>query len=100
MKNYIYIFLFLSFNLSAQLLSVINLDSKHSGNWQFRKKGESEWKNAQVPGCIFTDLMHRKLIPDPFISDHEKKVQWVETCDWEYRSDFNITDEQLKLYAH
>lgn len=100
MRNCIYIFLFLAFTSNAQLLLVENIDSEHSGNWQFRKKGETEWKSAQIPGSVFTDLMHHKLIPDPFISDNEKKVQWVESCDWEHKSVFRVTGEQLKQFTH
>lgn len=47
-------------------------------NWQFRQLGKSEYYPARVPGCIHTDLMFNKLIPDPYFRDNEKLVQWVE----------------------
>lgn len=40
----------------------ISLDS----NWQFRKAGDTEWLPAKVPGCVHTDLLDHKKIPDPF----------------------------------
>lgn len=94
------ILFFFSFNLSAQLLMVNPLDSEHSGRWEYRKKGDAEWKTAQVPGNIFSDLLRNKIIPDPFIDDNEKKVQWVESCDWEYKAVFTLSQEELSKYTH
>jgi len=57
---------------------------QHSG-WEFRNISENTWHPAEVPGCIHSDLMRLKLIPDPYIGTNEQKVQWVDTCYWEYR---------------
>ncbi len=56
-----------------------------SGTWQFRRIGEQEWLPATVPGGVHTDLLAAGRIPDPFVGDHEKDVQWVAESDWEYR---------------
>ena len=60
-----------------------------AGRWQFRQAGTEEWLPAMVPGGVHTDLLAAGLIPDPFVSDNEKRVQWVAESDWEYRCSFN-----------
>ena len=61
-----------------------------SGAWQFRQSGSEEWLPARVPGGVHTDLLALGRIPDPFVADNEKKVQWVAESDWEYRRVFNV----------
>lgn len=59
--------------------------------WQFREVGTTDWHIASVPGCVHTDLLANKLIDDPFYRDNEKKQQWIDKKDWEYRTTFNVT---------
>jgi beta-mannosidase len=56
-----------------------------SGPWQFRQPGETDWLPATVPGGVHTDLLAIGRIPDPFVGDNEKSVQWIAKMDWEYR---------------
>lgn len=51
---------------------------------------------AQVPGTVHQDLINHKQLPDPFYGINEQKIQWVENEDWEYRTAFTVTPEQLK----
>jgi beta-mannosidase len=67
-----------------------------SGQWKFRQTHTEEWLPANVPGGVHTDLLALSKIPDPFVADNEKKVQWIGNSDWEYRYIFNITPELLK----
>ena len=60
-----------------------------TGSWQFRKAGTNEWLPGQVPGGVHTDLLALGRIPDPFVADTEKHVQWVAESDWEYRRSFS-----------
>jgi beta-mannosidase len=48
------------------------------------------WYKAVVPGTIHTDLINNKLIPDPFYSDNEKRLQWIGEMDWDYRTFFDL----------
>ncbi len=48
-----------------------------TGKWRFRRAGAEEWLPATVPGGVHTDLLALGHIPDPFVGDNEKKVQWV-----------------------
>jgi len=61
-----------------------------NGNWQFRQVGGKKWLPANVPGGVHTDMLALDLIPDPFVADNEKKVQWVAESDWEYRRSFSV----------
>ncbi len=76
-----------------------------TGAWQFRHAGgvqpdgglDIDWLPAQVPGGVHTDLMAAGRIPDPFVADNEKRVQWVAESDWEYRRSFTA---DAALLAH
>ncbi|MEO5888433.1 MAG: glycoside hydrolase family 2 protein [Anaerolineales bacterium] len=65
------------------------------GKWTFRQHNASEWLAATVPGGVHTDLLALGKIPDPFVADNEKQVQWIGETDWEYRTTFNATSELL-----
>jgi beta-mannosidase len=69
--------------------------------WEFRQHIEnaatqsSTWRPAQVPGDVHLDLLHNKLIPDPFYRDNEAKLQWIENASWEYRKTITATPQLL-----
>ncbi len=65
-----------------------------NGAWSFRQTGTTDWLPAQVPGGVHTDLLALGKIPDPFVADYEKQVQWVAEADWEYRLAFSA-DQQV-----
>ena len=67
-------------------------------SWQFRQatSKKSNWLSAQVPGCVHTDLIRHKLMPDPFWGDNERKLQWIEEEDWLYRTEFAVPAALLK----
>ena len=58
-------------------------------NWKFSKAGTNKWYPAVVPGTVHTDLLRNQLIPDPFFADNEKKLQWIDSCDWIYKTNIN-----------
>ncbi len=66
-----------------------------NGAWQFRQADGQEWLPASVPGGAHTDLLALGKIPDPFVGDNEKRVQWVARTDWEYRRAFHVSAEML-----
>ncbi|MGA8274280.1 MAG: glycoside hydrolase family 2 protein [Candidatus Sulfotelmatobacter sp.] len=91
--------------LEAAEPSARNIDS----GWQFRavaNTGQADvkadvkgWHPAQVPGVVQTDLLHNKLIPDPFDRDNEFHLQWIGLADWEYQTTFQI-DEAALAHDH
>ncbi|MGC4231408.1 MAG: glycoside hydrolase family 2 TIM barrel-domain containing protein [Niabella sp.] len=67
----------------------------HSG-WQFRKAQTGKWHAATVPGTVHTDLLANRLIADPYYRDNEKKLQWIDTVNWEYKTSFTAGTEMLQ----
>jgi beta-mannosidase len=67
-----------------------------AGAWQFRQVGTQEWLPAAVPGGVHTDLLALDKIPDPFVGDNEKRVQWVAESDWEYCYKFSVESELFR----
>jgi len=65
------------------------------GAWQVVREGTTEVIPATVPGCIHTDLLAAKKIPDPFYRDNEKNVQWISDANWVYRRSFDVSPELL-----
>jgi beta-mannosidase len=79
---------------SANAAELARLDL--GGHWEVKREGTSEFIPATVPGCIHTDLLAAKKIPDPFYRDNERSVQWIGEADWTYRRSFDVTAELLK----
>src|SRR5215510_13117791 len=66
-----------------------------SGQWTFRQINTNEWLPAAVPGGVHTDLLALGKIPNPFVADYEKQVQWIGETDWEYCATFEARPELL-----
>ena len=67
------------------------------GAWLFSAQGGTNpvWQAAEVPGCVHTDLLRLKAIPDPFVGLNEDRVQYVERLDWAYRRTFEVGADVL-----
>ena len=96
MKGFLLQFLLLVFVGSIALAEKANQPIQSSG-WKFRQVGKQEWYQATVPGCVHTDLLENKLIPDPYYRDNEKKVQWIENEDWEYQTTFDVSPTMFDM---
>jgi beta-mannosidase len=92
--KYWFAIIFIPFIHLAQLSEKLIL----SANWQFKNSSGKNWQPAKVPGNIYNDLIETKQIPDPYFSSNEKKVQWVDTCEWEYSTEFHLNSAQLKKF--
>ena len=66
-----------------------------AGDWKFQQAGTEKWLPAVVPGGVHTDLLALGRIPDPFVGDNEKHVQWVAESDWVYQHRFTCSPELL-----
>ena len=74
-------------NKNAQLLNK---------NWQIKNTIDEKWYDAIVPGCVHLDLLENKLIPNPFVRNNEKKLQWIAEENWTYRLHFVPEKEILR----
>lgn len=63
--------------------------------WQFHQKGKEIWFPATVPGTVHKDLEMNKQIENPFYGENEKKVQWIENEDWEYKTTFTCDKKTI-----
>lgn len=56
--------------------------------WRWRRHGTGDaWQHcahANPTTEIFVDLLDAQQIPDPFLDQNERLVQWVGEADWEY----------------
>lgn len=65
--------------------------------WRFKSSGSDEWMPAVVPGCVHADLLRNRVIADPFGSDNERELQWIDKLDWDYETRFDVPAEMLLL---
>ena len=88
------VLIFLSLVLSGSVSAgaMINRQSL-DGNWNFRESGKVVWHPGHVPGVIHTDLLSLGLIPDPFVGQNEREVQWVDKQDWIYERYFDLDQD-------
>ncbi|MBE3046051.1 hypothetical protein IMZ48_26625 [Candidatus Bathyarchaeota archaeon] len=59
--------------------------------WQFKQVDDPQATYlavSQFPTNVHLDLIHHKIIPDPFIGKNELDVQWVGERKWSYRTAF------------
>ncbi len=73
-----------------------------SAAWRFRNASmpAKTWLPATVPGCVHTDLLRAKKIPDPFFGTNELDLRWIEECDWEYQTTFTLPPPLLNNHEH
>ena len=43
---------------------------------------------ATVPGCVHTDLLASDLIPDPYLDENERLLEWIGHSSWRYSTTF------------
>ena len=70
-----------------------------NAGWQFRQRDSGEWLAATVPGTVHTDLLANGKIEDPFYRTNELQLQWIDKKEWEYRTEFTVS-EDLKKERH
>ncbi len=64
--------------------------------WSFTQAGKAEWRSAEVPGVVQTDLLRHGLIPDFMQGSNIDSVQWIENEDWIYRRTLFVADTLLR----
>jgi beta-mannosidase len=90
------IFFILVVSLLAAIRSAAQPISKEiNSDWKFHKVGNTDWHKAVVPGCIHTDLINNKIIPDPFYRDNESKLQWIDKYSWEYKTEIDVDNKMI-----
>ena len=91
--------LFLSLiSLFCSLFLFSQVKTKNLGleKWTFQQEGKAKILLASVPGTVHTDLFKNKQIPDPYYSDNEQEIQWIENENWIYKTSFRISKPDLQ----
>jgi beta-mannosidase len=99
MKNFIWYCFLMSVLISQNTLSVernraVKIEIRD--HWKFHQEPDGAWYPAEVPGCIHTDLLRNKLIPDPFFGTNEETLQWIGEKNWIYETTFDVPKDALK----
>lgn len=92
MRRYLIFLYVLSYSIAVCQSTEIELNA----NWKFRQTDSVNFHIATVPGTVHTDLYYNKLIKDPFYSNNEISLQWIENKDWEYIGTFNCDNNVLQ----
>ena len=85
------------FFLGGMILVRIAVDTK----WKFRMitgKRAGEFAYAVVPGSVYTDLLREGMMEDPFFKDNEDKALRLMDNDFEYETEFDVSEEFLSSY--
>ncbi|MGY0427140.1 MAG: glycoside hydrolase family 2 protein, partial [Polaribacter sp.] len=69
---------------------------KINNHWQFKSTKDSIWLPAKIPGSVHSDLIRNKVIENPFYRLNEKKLQWIDKKDWEYKTVFTVNKSVYK----
>ncbi|MEQ9404577.1 MAG: hypothetical protein RIM99_13380 [Cyclobacteriaceae bacterium] len=72
--------------------SITEFDEK----WNLHQVGSVEWMSSDVPGVVHMDLLKNRKIEDPYLGNNELNLQWIEKENWEYRSSWRVSKEQLR----
>jgi beta-mannosidase len=89
------LFIFLLYNCSNENNDSIEI----SKNWTFKNNIDSVWLEASVPGDVHTDLLKNGLIEDPFYRLNEHDLQWIDKTDWEYKTEFDLSQKDLNSHS-
>ncbi len=89
------LFIFLLYNCSNENNDSIEI----SENWTFKNNIDSVWLEASVPGDVHTDLLKNGLIEDPFYRLNEHDLQWIDKTDWEYKTEFDLSQKDLNSHS-
>lgn len=63
--------------------------------WSFKSMNNGQWRDAAVPGNVYSDLLAHNQISNPYMAKNELDVQWVAENDWEYKTSFVVDDSTL-----
>ena len=58
------------------------IETPISAGWKMRVTTASDWLSAIVPGCVHSDLLLNKQIPEPYFRTNEKQLQYRSVTKW------------------
>ncbi len=87
--------LFVVTSISAQ-----KLIQKINQNWTFSCNDSTNYREASVPGSVYTDLMQQHIIENPFVKDNEKNISWIAEQTWIYITKFDVSEKNFNSFSN
>ena len=66
-------------------------------NWKMKKLSGGPYMPATVPGSVYLDLLANKQMEDPFYRDNEDKAFALMEHDYEYKTEFSVSQKILNM---
>jgi len=66
-------------------------------NWKMKKLPGGQYMPAKVPGSVYNDLLINKQMDDPFYRDNEDKAFALLEFDYEYKTEFSVSQKLLNM---
>ncbi len=85
-----HIFLKLNAQENKQVKTEIITQEIELCSWEYKNLQDSLWRSCQAPSLIQENLIKEGLLPQPYLADNEKKIQWVSNQDWLYQTTFQV----------
>ena len=63
-------------------------------NWSIFHPIKKEWIELGVKGSVQEALIKSGELPDPYVGLNEKKFDWIENYEWEFKSKFFLNEDQ------
>lgn len=68
-------------------------------NWELRIREEGEWLPAAVPGSVYQTFLEHGKMENPYYRDNECKALDLMKKDFEYRTEFAVSESLLEREA-
>ncbi len=83
------------FFIKINILQATNFTLPLDANWKLRNAKQTSWMEVNMPSCVQNELIKRKIIPNPFWENEEKKCEWIEKETWEYVCNFDLVPSMM-----
>lgn len=67
-----------------------------NGIWRMRKVVTGDWLDAVVPGSVYSNLLEKGLIPDPYYRENQYAIRDLSLDDYEFERFFDVPDGLLE----
>lgn len=66
-----------------------------NGIWRMRCSSAGDWLDAVVPGSVYSNLLVKGLMPDPYYRENQYAVRDLSLDDYEFERDFDVPETLL-----
>ena len=65
-------------------------------NWKMKEVGSDNYCNVTLPGSVYSVLLENGLMEDPFYRDNEEEALKLSEKDYEFVTEFDVSEEILQ----